>query len=67
MVGEGCLSQNVDYHGWPTKKNYKTRHWLKCHWPNLDQKINDSKPNIWSLSINFRFSRRKSQSNFSAF
>ena len=28
----------------------------------LEQKINDSKVRIWSLSINFRFSGRKSQS-----
>ena len=36
-----------------TKKNQKTK---------LYQKINDSKPHIWSLSMNFRFSGRKSQS-----
>ena len=29
---------------------------------NLDQKINDWKPHIWSLSIEFRFSDRESQS-----
>ena len=28
---------------------------------NLDQKINYSKPNIWSLSFNFKFSSRKIQ------
>ena len=28
----------------------------------MEQKINDSKPQIWSLSFNFRFSNRKSQS-----
>ena len=45
---------------------------LKLHWlkhpktvpkkRNLDQKVNDSKRHIWSLSLNFRFSSRKSQS-----
>ena len=29
---------------------------------NLDHKINDWKPHIWSLSIEFRFSDRESQS-----
>ena len=29
---------------------------------NLDQKVNDSKLHVWSLSSNFRFSSRKSQS-----
>ena len=29
---------------------------------NLDLKINGSEPHIWSLSINFRFHVRKSQS-----
>ena len=29
---------------------------------NLDLKINDSKPHIWLLSMNFRFSGRKSHS-----
>ena len=29
---------------------------------NFDQKINSSKYHVWSLSINFRFSRRKSES-----
>ena len=28
---------------------------------NLNKKITDSKPHIWSLSFNFRFSSRKSQ------
>ena len=42
-------------------------HWLNCpktvpRKQNLDQKINDSKPNIWSLFINFRFSGRKTRS-----
>ena len=30
---------------------------------NLYQKINNLKPHIWSLSIDFRFSGRKSQSH----
>ena len=29
---------------------------------NLDQKVTDSKSHIWSLSFNFRFSSKKSQS-----
>lgn len=29
---------------------------------NLDQKLNDSKPHFWSLSMNFRFFGRKSKS-----
>ena len=42
-------------------------HWLKCPKTapkkrNFDQKIDDWNPYIWSLSINFRFSGRKSQS-----
>ena len=59
----GRLSQNVK----KKKKNYTG--WLKhpktvAINQNLDQKIkkNDSKPHIWSSSINVRFSSRKSQS-----
>ena len=42
-------------------------YWWKCPETaskkrNLDQKINYSKLHIWSLSFNFRFSSRKSQS-----
>ena len=48
------------------RKILKILHWLKCpktvpKKTNLDQKINDYKPHIWSLSINFGFSSRKSQ------
>ena len=50
--------------GW--QRNIFKLHWLKCPETvpknNLGQKINDSKPHIWSLPINFRFSSRKSQS-----
>ena len=50
----------------------RRRKTLKLHWlkrskivqkkENLDQKTNDSKPHICSLSINFKFFGRKSQS-----
>ena len=44
----------LNYIGWNAlKQPQKT---------NLEQKIDDSKPNIWVLSFNFKFSRRKSQS-----
>ena len=48
------------------RKNSKLR-WLKrprtvSNYRNLDKKINSSKPHIWSLSFNFRFFNRKTQS-----
>ena len=50
------LSKNVGHHGWPITKNYKitlAKTALKqSQKRNLDQKINASKPHIWSLSIN---------------
>ena len=60
----GELSKNVNYNGWPTAKNLKL-HWLKSPKTvpkkrNFDQKINDSKLHVWSLSS--KFSSRKSQS-----
>ena len=45
-------------------------HWLKCPKTvlkkkgNMDQNTNGSKPNVWSLSINFRISGGKSQSQW---
>ena len=50
--------------GW--RRKVLKLHSLKCpktvpkKW-NLDQKVNDSKRYIWSLSLIFRFSNRKSQ------
>ena len=45
-------SKNVSHHGWPTKKNFKiTMDKTKQSSRNLNQKLNDSKPHIWSLSI----------------
>ena len=63
-MSEG-LSKTVGHHGWLTTKHLKL-HSLKCTKAvlkkrYLDQKINDSKPHICSLSLNFRFSSRKSQ------
>ena len=60
------LSKNVGNHVWSSTKNFKIT-LAKIKRPrivqkkrNLDQKINDSKPHIWSLSFNIRFSSRKS-------
>ena len=62
---EEWLGENVIHHGLLEAK--KKKNWLKSSktipkkW-NLDQKINDTKPLIWScLSINFRFSGRFSK------
>ena len=48
------------------RRNILKSHRLKRPEPlpkrlNLEQKINDLKPHIWSLSLNFGFSSRKSQ------
>ena len=48
------------------RKNFKL-HWLRRPKTvpikrNLYQKISNLKPHIWNLSMNFRFSGRKSQS-----
>ena len=48
------------------RRKFLKLHWLKClkqsQKRNVDQKINDEKPLIWSLSSSLRFSGRKSQS-----
>ena len=48
------------------RQKFSKLHLLKClkQSPkrNVDQKINDSKPRIWSLSSSLRFSGRKYQS-----
>ena len=61
------VTKNVGHHGWPARKKLKTTlaktpSKKQSKKRNFDQKINDSKPHIWSLSSNFRFSRKKSQS-----
>ena len=60
MVGE------TTHYGWPTIKKKLKLHWLKrtktvLKKRNFDQKINDIKPHIWSLSINFKFFARNFQ------
>ena len=61
-------SKNVDHHGLPMKKNFKiTRDNALKQSPkkrNLDQKINYSKPHVWSLLIlNFQLESLKASKN----
>ena len=61
-MGEGLskVEKSAITAGWRQKKIKLD--WLKCpetvsEKTNLDQKTNDSRPHVWSLSFNFGFSR----------
>ena len=56
------ISATMVSHRRETLRLYWLKHPKIVPEKNLDQEINDSKPYIWSLSVKFRFSGRKSQS-----
>ena len=57
-------SKNVDHHGLPMKKNFKNTKKQSPKKRNLDQKINYSKPHVWSLLIlNFQLESLKASKN----
>ena len=60
------ISKKIGHHGWPKRKKLKLyllkRPKTVPRKRNLDEKINDSKSHIRSLSFNFRFFSSKSQS-----
>ena len=63
--GWGGLSKTIIHHVWQTTNSFKiTLAKASYNSPkeiNFYQKINDSKPHIWSVPINFRFFGRNSQ------